>query len=67
MNNANNKWLAIPSDIRGKLIRNVWCTQCSDVAKIRNYVIFEHDLGILLEGKCGTCGHEVSRVIELEK
>ncbi|WP_078551613.1 hypothetical protein [Bacillus alkalicellulosilyticus] len=66
MNNANEKWLALPSDLRGKLIKNVWCTKCSDVVKITNYIIYDHPLGISLEGKCETCGLGVSRVIELE-
>ncbi len=64
MDNANKEWLEIPSEIRNKLIHNVWCSTCSDVAKITNYVIRTHELGIMLDGKCDTCGDAVSRVIE---
>ncbi|WP_241657745.1 hypothetical protein [Anaerobacillus alkaliphilus] len=64
MDNANKEWLKIPNEIRNQLIRNVWCATCSDVVKITNYVIQSHKLGIILDGKCGTCGQEVSRIIE---
>jgi hypothetical protein len=63
---ANKKWLAIPAEFRRELERNVWCVSCSDVVKIENYVVKEATPGILLEGKCQKCGHDVARFIEVE-
>lgn len=61
---ANKKWLAIPEETRRKLEQNVWCGYCSDVVQITNYVVKESGPGIILEGKCKKCGHEVARFIE---
>ncbi|RLQ94518.1 hypothetical protein [Falsibacillus albus] len=61
---ANKKWLAIPEDIRRKLRKNVFCTNCSDVVEIEQFTIEDHSNGIVLEGKCKVCGNGVSRVIE---
>lgn len=63
---ANKKWLAIPAKTRRELERNVWCVSCLDVVQIVHYVIKESPPGIVLEGKCKKCGHEVTRFIEQE-
>ncbi len=61
---ANKKWFSIPVEIRRKLEQNVWCGSCSDVVKIENYTVKEISSGIVLEGKCQKCGHNVARVID---
>lgn len=61
---AYQKWRSIPADIRKKLEQNVWCSFCLDVVTIENYVVKESPPGIVLEGKCKKCGHEVARFIE---
>ncbi|MGP7817105.1 RQC-minor-1 family DNA-binding protein [Niallia sp. 01092] len=61
---ANKKWLSIPKDIRSELERNVWCTTCGDVVQIEKYMVKEAQFGIVLQGKCKICGHEVARVID---
>jgi len=61
---ANKKWLSIPIEIRRKLERNVWCGSCSDVVQIEGYTVKEVSTGIVLEGKCQKCGHDVARVID---
>lgn len=66
MKSANEKWLSIPQKIRKKLISNVWCGKCSDAVTIVGYVIEGHDFGIVLKGKCKTCGHDIARSIENE-
>lgn len=63
---ANKKWLEIPVEMRKQLERNVWCSFCSDVVKIENYVVKASPPGIVLEGKCQKCGHDVARFIEME-
>ncbi|MFP5114946.1 RQC-minor-1 family DNA-binding protein [Bacillaceae bacterium C204] len=61
---ANKKWLSIPVEIRRKLEKNVWCSSCRDVVKIERYTVKECSTGIVLEGKCQKCGHDVARVID---
>lgn len=58
------KWLAISEDLRQKLLHNVWCGKCKDVVEIVEYEVKGHELGLILEGKCKTCGHDVVRVVE---
>jgi DNA-directed RNA polymerase subunit RPC12/RpoP len=64
MASANEKWLSIPKEAREQLKRNVWCTNCGKAVKIVGYVIDQDRFGIILKGKCATCGHDVARVIE---
>ena len=61
---ANKKWLSIPEEIRRKLENNVWCGSCGGVVKIEKYTVKEVSYGIVLEGKCHKCGHDVARVID---
>jgi hypothetical protein len=61
---ANKKWLKISLEIRKKLEKNVWCASCCDVVQIVNYIVKDTPHGIVLEGKCKKCGHEVARFIE---
>lgn len=61
---AQKKWLSIQKEIRAKLEQNVWCVSCSDVVKILNYTVKDHQDTILLEGVCNRCGHKVVRVID---
>lgn len=63
---ANKKWLSIPKEIRSQLIKNVSCTNCSDVVAIESFTIEDDKRGIVLNGKCQQCGHEVARFIESE-
>ncbi|ANX10699.1 hypothetical protein ABE41_001560 [Fictibacillus arsenicus] len=63
---ANKKWLSIPKEIRSQLIKNVFCTNCRDVVAIESFTIEDDKLGIVLNGKCQQCGHEVARFIESE-
>lgn len=67
MATPNEKWLSIPKTVRAQLRRNVWCAHCGGVVEIVSYVIKEDRAGILLEGKCATCGNDVARVIETDE
>lgn len=64
MNKAEEKWFSISEEIREKLLHNVRCPNCKDTVEIIEYLINGSDFGIILQGKCGTCGHDVARVIE---
>ena len=62
----NLKWMKIPKDIREKLLNNVWCSNCSGVVEIVDYSVEDDKVGLVVKGKCGTCGSEVVRVVENE-
>lgn len=61
--NAIRKWKQIPKDMRQKLINNVFCSTCS-VTTIVDYTLHDEEEGILLRGKCKTCGKGVARFVE---
>ncbi len=61
---ANKKWVSIPKDVRYELLNNVWCGNCSDVTSITGFIIEDSEIGIVLKGKCKTCGQDVARVVE---
>ena len=62
---ALKKWSSIPEDYQQRLIKNVFCSNCG-VTMIVDYSIAADKFGILLKGKCKTCGKDVARLIESE-
>ncbi|RSL33980.1 hypothetical protein D7Z54_07650 [Salibacterium salarium] len=62
---AMQKWAKLPKDIQETLRSNVYCSTCV-VTTIVHYDICEEDMGIVLKGKCKTCGGDVARFIEDE-
>jgi len=62
-NEAQKTWLAIPADIREKLLGNVFCGQCGEVT-IRDFEMYLEGNCLILKGFCSECGHSVARVIE---
>ncbi len=60
---AMRKWRKIPENIRQQLINNVFCSKCL-VTTIVDYTLHEEKEGILLQGKCKTCGKDVARLVE---
>lgn len=61
---ALRKWMKIPKNIREKLEYNVFCANCKDAVHIVDYEVEMCDIGLILTGKCETCGNLVTRVIE---
>ena len=61
---ARQRWESIPSDIRKRLLGNVWCGQCRGETIIRNFSGTIKGGDLLLVGICGACGSDVARVIE---
>lgn len=61
--NAMRKWRKIPKDIQHKLINNVFCSTCFNTT-IVDYTLHDEKMGILLRGKCKTCGEDVARLVE---
>lgn len=66
MNIAKSKWLSIAETNRTKILSNVWCTNCKKAVTIDDYKLYNHTFGVILKGKCLTCGLDVARFIEDE-
>ncbi|WAA12890.1 hypothetical protein [Fervidibacillus halotolerans] len=60
----NLKWMKISKDIRERLLNNVWCSNCRGAVRVVEYSIEDDKLGLIIKGKCETCGGEVVRVVE---
>ena len=63
---VNMQWKRIPENIREEILRNVWCSNCSDVVSVADYYIENDKFGLIIRGKCNVCGSEVARVVEKE-
>ena len=61
---ARQRWESIPSDIRQRLLSNVWCGHCSHETTITNFTGTLKAGDLLLVGKCAKCQGDVARVIE---
>lgn len=61
--NAGKKWNKLPKEIQQRLLGNVFCSKCGETT-IVDYNILDDEYGVLLEGKCKTCGKDVARLIE---
>src|SRR3989338_6479582 len=57
-------WMELPSDIRNKILSNVWCPGCRTAVAICDYSADIDGGVVVLRGFCGTCGHKVARVLE---
>ena len=61
---AMQKWNKIPKEVRRKVLDNVWCGRCLDAVTVVDYDMTNEDFGIVIRGKCKTCGGKVARVLE---
>ena len=57
-------WTSVPSGAKEKILKNVFCVKCRVSIPIVDYTGREKNGNVLLEGKCGVCGHSVARVGE---
>jgi hypothetical protein len=49
---ASQRWESIPTDIRQRLLTNVWCSQCRHAVTIINFNVTMSGIDLLLVGKC---------------
>ena len=63
---AKKIWYAIASDIRIRLLNNVWCRHCGKMSSIGNLSGKVESGMLVLRGSCTKCGSIVARVIENE-
>ena len=61
---ARRRWDFIPTDIRQRLLSNVWCGHCRHEVTITNFSGTIKGGDLLLVGKCAECHSDVARVIE---
>jgi transcription elongation factor Elf1 len=62
---AIEKWETLDNATREELLATVFCARCG-VTTITDYKIDAGKDGIVLKGRCGKCGHKVSRLAENE-
>ncbi|MCK2087507.1 hypothetical protein MXC99_04880 [Thauera aromatica] len=61
---ARQRWESIPTDIRQRLLSNVWCGCCSHETTITDFSGTIRNGNLLLVGKCAQCHGDVARVVE---
>jgi len=61
---ARQRWESIPSDIRHRLLSDVWCRDCRHEVTITNFSGTIKGRDLLLVGKCAECHGDVACVIE---
>ena len=59
----------IPSDAEMKkrfqeILKHMYCMQCRKNVPLVDYDAWVDEGGVVLKGKCGLCGSDISRLIE---
>ena len=61
---AKKFWESIPSNIRVKLLNNVFCGTCMGTKSLGNPEMKIEKGDLIITGACTTCGHDVCRLVE---
>ena len=61
---AEDAWEKIPSEVKMKLLNNVYCVRCKKTVNINIVEMTKDKSGLVLNGTCMTCHGLVTRVIE---
>jgi hypothetical protein len=61
---AKKRWAQIPEEMREKILKNVWCSQCRAMVTMQPREGQMSGCSLVLKGTCKTCGSEAARVIE---
>lgn len=61
---ARRRWDHISTDVRQRLLANVWCGNCGRATTITNFRGTIKNGDLLLLGKCTECRGDVARVID---
>lgn len=61
---AAELWSNIPTDVKKRLLSNVWCSHCRREVTIRNFTGAVKADDLLLVGTCSECRGDVARVVE---
>ncbi|MTT31780.1 hypothetical protein GMB86_07100 [Terrilactibacillus sp. BCM23-1] len=60
---AAQKWSKLTKEVQNMFINNVFCFNCGETT-IVDYSIINDEMGVVLTGKCKTCGENVTRLVE---
>jgi len=61
---AKEIWESFSKDFQLAVLKSVFCVSCLKAVEIVEYKgVVENGL-VVLDGKCKTCGHDVSRVVD---
>jgi hypothetical protein len=60
---ARQRWESIPTQVRQRLLSNVWCGHCGREVTITDFSGTMKGRDLLLVGRCADCRGEVARVI----
>jgi hypothetical protein len=63
---AAKLWAKLPKSEQQALLANVYCGSCKDVVTIVSFAGTVSKQNLILNGRCKTCGDEVTRHIEKE-
>lgn len=61
---AKEAWEIIPLEIREKILKNVWCSNCRKMTTISDFEGRMEGESLILTGSCLRCGAKVARVLE---
>jgi hypothetical protein len=61
---AKKRWEQVPEEIREKILKNVWCSQCRTMVTLQLREGQMTGRSLVLRGTCKTCGSEAARVVE---
>ena len=61
---ALKRWESIPSDLRHRLLRDVWCPHCTKQVGITSFTGRMERGDLILSGQCTQCKGAVARLIE---
>ncbi len=61
---ARERWEALPSTLRQRLLSNVWCGSCRQETTIKNFSGTMKSGDLFLSGECIKCHGKVARLIE---
>ena len=61
---ARKRWEQVPEEMREKILKNVWCSQCHNMVAMQLREGQMAGRSLVLRGTCKDCGSEAARVIE---
>ncbi|MFP4417271.1 MAG: hypothetical protein ACLFSB_08365 [Chitinispirillaceae bacterium] len=61
---ARRRWEAIPTHVRGLLLKNGYCRKCQKMTHLASHGVSENDGALILHGECGGCGTLIDRIVD---
>jgi hypothetical protein len=61
---ARKLWEELDPRTKMRVLNSVWCTQCEKNRPMAELGARVSGGDLVLQGTCGTCGHDVTRLVE---